>query len=143
MSHDFLPVSRFLAFRPFFVLKTSFFVKKRTFLYQIEQILLSDSIFRVQICPKSSKIGPKLHPVAGDTPSLTTDGHFQAKLATPRPKQTPRRPRQASQEVLEKFDFFQKKSFRGSARSNLLAPPRGRFAPAGGGSPWLNGLLIV
>ena len=56
--------------------------------------------------PKSAKIDPNLDPVDGETPSLTKDGLFEPKLATPRPNQTPRRPREGSPGVFEIIVFF-------------------------------------
>ena len=56
--------------------------------------------------PELGKTGLNLDPVDGNTASLTTDEPFQAQLAPSRPKLAPRRPQEASQEVLEKFDFF-------------------------------------
>ena len=82
------------------------------------------------------KTGSRSILVVGNTPSLTTDEPFRAKLAPSRPKLAPRRPQEASQEVLGKFVFFfQKKKLVGpGTQSNLLAVTRCRFAAAGDGS---------
>ena len=66
---------------------------------------------------------------------------LRAKMATPAPQTDPQTPREAPQGVLDKIEFFQTSGL--TPPGNLLAPTRGRFAPAGGGSPSPNGGLIV
>ena len=58
--------------------------------------------------PDLSKTGSNTNPVDGNTPSLTTDERFEAKLPPQRPQVTPRRPRPDPQESLNKIcNFFQ------------------------------------
>ena len=88
------------------------------------------------------KRGARSNLVVGGSLDVIESTSFPSPTGLQRAHQTPGDPPDPPPGGLKIF-FFQKKVGDAQAGCNLLAVPRGRFAPAGDGSPSLTAVLIA